>query len=110
RCRRFSIGRSTGSCSRTLTRRPIPVAVGLSRRHAGYRVELIYLKLPSVRIALARVRTRVAQGGHSVPAAIVRRRFKSGWRNFKSLYRALVDHWELYDNAGDTPVLLAEGG
>src|SRR5262245_57922963 len=66
----------------------------------GYRIELIYLKLPSVRMALARIRSRVAQGGHSVPDAVVRRRFKTGWRNFESLYGPLVDHWEVYDNSG----------
>jgi hypothetical protein len=50
---------------------------------AGYRVELIFLKLRSIRLALARVKARVAQGGHHVPAAVVRRRFKLGWRNFE---------------------------
>jgi predicted ABC-type ATPase len=70
---------------------------------------LIFLKLRSIRLALARVKARVAQGGHRVPAAVVRRRFKSGWRNFEEVYRALVDHWKLYDNSGSTPLFLAEG-
>jgi predicted ABC-type ATPase len=51
----------------------------------------------------------MAQGGHAVPAAVVRRRFKSGWQNFEQLYRPLVDHWELYDNSGIKPVLLGQG-
>jgi predicted ABC-type ATPase len=76
---------------------------------AGYRVELIFLRLRSIRLALARVRTRVAQGGHQVPAKVVRRRFKSGWRNFQHLYRPLVDHWELYDNSGSNAILIEEG-
>ncbi len=76
---------------------------------AGYRVELIFLKLRSIRLALARVKARVAQGGHHVPAAVVRRRFRLGWRNFEQVYRSLVDHWELYDNSGPIPVLLAMG-
>jgi predicted ABC-type ATPase len=76
---------------------------------AGYRVELIFLKLHSIRLALARVKARVAQGGHHVPAAMVRRRFQLGWRNFEQCYRLLVDRWELYDNSGATPVFLAEG-
>jgi predicted ABC-type ATPase len=77
---------------------------------AGYRVELIFLKLRSIRLALSRVKGRVAQGGHHVPAAVVRRRFKAGWRNFEEVYRSLVDHWFLYDNSGAEPILLAEGG
>lgn len=76
---------------------------------AGYRVELVYLKLRSTRLALARVKGRVAQGGHHVAAAVVRRRFRLGWKNFEELYRALVDHWKLYDNSGDTPIFLEEG-
>ncbi len=76
---------------------------------AGYRVELIFLKLRSIRLALARVKARVAQGGHHVPAAVVRRRFRLGWRNFEQVYRSLVDHWALYDNSGPIPILLAKG-
>jgi predicted ABC-type ATPase len=77
---------------------------------AGYRVELIFLKLRSIRLALARVKARTAQGGHHVPAPAVRRRFKVGWANFEQVYRSLVDHWELYDNSGGSPIFLAEGG
>jgi predicted ABC-type ATPase len=76
---------------------------------AGYRVELIFLKLRSIRLALARVKDRVSQGGHHVAAAVVRRRFKLGWKNFEQVYRSLVDHWELYDNSGGSPIFLAEG-
>jgi len=76
---------------------------------AGYRVELIFLKLRSVRLALARVKERVAQGGHHVAASVVRRRFRPGWRNFEQVYRPLVDRWELYDNSWDSPILLAKG-
>lgn len=35
-------------------------------RAQGYRVKLIFLLLPSVHTCVARVRTRVFQGGHSV--------------------------------------------
>ncbi len=77
---------------------------------AGYRVNLIYLKLRSIRLALARVKARVTQGGHHVPATVVRRRFKVGWANFEQVYRSLVNHWELYDNSGVSPLLLEQGG
>lgn len=39
-----------------------------------------------------------------------RRRYERGWRNFKSVYKAIVDSWVLYDNSGDQPVLLDTGG
>ena len=82
----------------------------LQWQKAGYEVQLIFLKLRSIRLALARVKARVAQGGHHVPAVVVRRRFKKGWDNFEQIYRPLVDHWLLYDNSGGAPILLARGG
>jgi len=33
-------------------------------------------------MAIERVATRVAQGGHDVPEAVIRRRFEAGLRNF----------------------------
>lgn len=76
---------------------------------AGYSVKLIFLKLASVDEALARVATRVRQGGHNAPAEVVRRRFAAGWHNFEYVYRRRVDLWQCYDNSGPMPVLLNEG-
>lgn len=78
-------------------------------RRAGYSVKLIFLSLPDADMALARVAARVAQGGHNVPEATVRRRFALGLRNFQRIYQPLVDSWLLYDNASSPPELLAEG-
>ena len=73
---------------------------------AGYHVTLIFLSLPSSDIAIERVAERVRQGGHSVPVAVIRRRFAAGRRNFEGKYRNLVDDWAEYDNAGDEPRLI----
>jgi predicted ABC-type ATPase len=78
-------------------------------RAVNYHVSLLFLSLPTVEMALARVAERVRQGGHNVPEAIVRRRFVSGHRNFETRYRDAVDAWALYDNAGEEPVLLEWG-
>ncbi|MDP3072021.1 MAG: hypothetical protein Q8N18_17145 [Opitutaceae bacterium] len=48
-------------------------------KRAGYRVEIIYLRLTDVRLSLERVATRVRAGGHDVPEADVRRRFPRSW-------------------------------
>src|SRR5689334_8705088 len=74
-------------------------------RSEGYRVRLIFLALSDAEMAISRVATRVAQGGHNVSAAVVRRRFAAGLHNFKNVYRHLVDSWEWYDNSGNTPKL-----
>lgn len=78
-------------------------------RKAGYHVKLIFLSLPAAELAVARVRARVAQGGHGIPEEIVRRRFESGLRNFNETYRPLVNSWALYDNSRQAPVLLSAG-
>lgn len=78
-------------------------------RHRGYHVSLYFLSLPTVEMATARVAERVRQGGHDIPATVIRRRFATGRRNFDAHYRAAVDVWAVYDNAGDRPVLIEWG-
>ena len=78
-------------------------------QEAGYQVELIFLRLRSVRLAISRVRSRVARGGHHVPASVVRRRFHRGVSTFEELYRPLVDHWILFDNSQPPARLIGEG-
>ena len=63
----------------------------------GYEVSILFLALPSVGFAIARVTQRVLQGGRSVPGDVIRRRFEAGRRNFDTIYRYLADHWVLYD-------------
>ena len=70
---------------------------------AGYRIEIVFLRLASVELALKRIRDRVRQGGHDVPATDVARRFRPGWENFQSNYRTLADSWAVYDNTGEQP-------
>jgi predicted ABC-type ATPase len=72
----------------------------------GYSVELLFLSLPSVELALARVALRVQQGGHSIPEDVIRRRFDAGRRNLEKAYRDLVNAWVLYDSSGEVPRLL----
>ena len=79
-------------------------------RNLNFRTYLLFLSLPSAEVALERVARRVASGGHSVPADVVRRRFDRGLRNFFGLYRPLCDRWFFLDNGGDRPRLLAHGG
>ena len=72
----------------------------------GYRIEIVFLSLSSVQLALQRIASRVCQGGHDVPRADVIRRFDRSWRNFDALYRPLAHAWAIYDNSGPTPRLL----
>jgi predicted ABC-type ATPase len=78
-------------------------------RNAGYHVKLIFLSLPTADLAIARISSRVAQGGHFVPENVVRRRFYAGLHNFQEIYSKLVNSWILYDNSGAGPKFIEAG-
>src|SRR5438128_9250391 len=67
---------------------------------AGYRIELVYLRLSSPRLALRRIAARVKQGGHNVPRADVLPRCTRSWNNLQNVYQLLADQWWLHDNSG----------
>ncbi|MCX7098989.1 MAG: hypothetical protein NTV43_13890 [Methylococcales bacterium] len=58
---------------------------------------------------MARVATRVRQGGHNIPVKTIIRRFEAGLIHFRKSYRWRVNFWQLFDNSGDVPLLLEEG-
>ena len=74
----------------------------------GYRIHLFFLWIPNPSLALERIKDRVADGGHNVPAVDVRRRFKRSMENFLKTYQPLLDTWMLYDNSESEPRLIAE--
>jgi predicted ABC-type ATPase len=80
-------------------------------RESGYELHLVYLWLPSPELALARVRQRVAAGGHNIPEWDVRRRWGRSLENLLDIYMPLVDSWSVVDGSstGSAPVI-ARGG
>lgn len=74
----------------------------VTAKQAGYRLTLVFIFLEAPEHCLARIAERVARGGHDVPAADVRRRFRRSLQNFWQLYRHLCDEWALFYNAGET--------
>jgi len=65
----------------------------------GYAIHFFYLWIPSVELALSRIRERVSRGGHDVPEPVVRRRFERSIRNFLTIYRLLASRWIVFDNS-----------
>lgn len=80
----------------------------LQLKAKGYALHLFFLWIPSPELALARIKERVLEGGHNVPAEDVRRRFKRGLSNFFNLYDVMLDSWTLFDNSKAKPVLIAK--
>ena len=76
---------------------------------SGYHVKLIFLRLESPELAVARVARRVLHGGHDIHEPVIRRRYAAGLHNLDAVYMPLVDEWTVYDTSGPSPVLLGRG-
>ena len=63
----------------------------------GYWVTLVYLRVSSPEVVIARVRQRVQEGGHDVPEDVIRRRFNASQHNFEHIYRGLANETIIYD-------------
>jgi predicted ABC-type ATPase len=74
---------------------------------SGFAVCLVFLWLSSPDLAIQRVAERVADGGHNIPADVIRRRYAAGLRNFFQLYRPLASMWRFYDASGREPRMMA---
>lgn len=71
----------------------------------GYQVVIYYFSLANATLAVNRVKIRVIQGGHDVPADVVRRRFGRSLSNFFTIYAPLANQWALFDNSSSPQAL-----
>jgi predicted ABC-type ATPase len=69
----------------------------------GYFVTLIFFWLDSVDLAKERVRMRVLEGGHDIPAAVIERRYHRGLKNLFERYMELCDSVMIFDNSVKNP-------
>jgi predicted ABC-type ATPase len=76
---------------------------------AGYKIDLIYLALPSAELAVEWVAARVKLGGHDIPQATIMPRFHRSLHNLVTRYIPLVHRWKVFDNYHIPPELLASG-
>jgi len=78
-------------------------------KELGYEVIIAYVYVDSPEFCLERIRIRVQNGGHDVPAEDVVRRYARSKQNFVSVYAPLADHWMLYYNGGAELSFVAHG-
>ncbi|WP_457808341.1 zeta toxin family protein [Kushneria sp. EE4] len=76
--------------------------------NAGWRVELVYLALPSMEMSRLRVAERVSHGGHSIPLKDIQRRFPRSLHNLLTLYAPGVSRARCFMNAGGSPEMVFE--
>ena len=60
-------------------------------------------------MAIARVESRVKNGGHFIPEDVIIRRYYRGIANLINMYSQLADNWFVLDNSSIKPQLIAEG-
>jgi predicted ABC-type ATPase len=77
-------------------------------RTAGWRVELIYLALPSIEISRLRVAERVTHGGHDIPLKDIERRFPRSLTNLLDVFSVEVDICRCFMNNNQLPELVFE--
>ena len=75
-------------------------------RERGYTTRAIFLQTQDPRINVARVRRRVAEGGHYIDPEEIRRRWHRAWENLLDTW-ALFEQVEVVDTSGSEPVAIA---
>lgn len=76
-------------------------------KEKGYNLNIFFLWINSAQLAIARVKDRVAEGGHNVPVEDIKRRFERSINKFFYEYRLLADQWILFNNAETIPKIIA---
>lgn len=76
-------------------------------KQAGYEIEIHYVWIPGAATAISRIRQRVKQGGHHVPAPDVRRRFERSKQHFVEDYAPIADLWALWNNSKPPAIMVA---
>jgi predicted ABC-type ATPase len=71
-------------------------------------VTLVFFSLDSIELAIDRVKTRVLEGGHNIPADVIARRYQNGLKNLFEIYSEIVDNLTIFNNSNGEPELIAE--
>ncbi len=75
-------------------------------KQIGYEIILYYFSLPSVEMAIDRVKIRVKQGGHDIPELDIRRRYEKSRTNLDKFFKPIVDAWVILDTSTSIPILI----
>lgn len=88
---RLSFNRETTLCGKSILK-----LIDDAKR-LGYYIELYYVGVESVEIAIARVSEREAKGGHGISAELIERRYGDSQENLKAVF-SKCDSVHIYDN------------
>lgn len=80
----------------------------LEAKMKNYNVTLLFFWLKNPELAKERVKTRIMEGGHSIPEDVIERRYYKGIRNLFEIYLSIVDQALIFDNSEGRHDLIAE--
>jgi len=80
----------------------------LEAKNKNYNITLLFFWLKTIELAQERVKTRVLEGGHSIPKNLIERRFYRGIKNLFDIYLKIVDQALIFDNSEGIHQLIAE--
>lgn len=92
----------------TLSTKTYPSLIKLAKEN-NYKIWLLFFWLPNPEMAIERVKSRVRNGGHSIPEEVIIRRYFRGIANLTNIYSQLADNWFVLDNSTPQSQLVAEG-
>lgn len=72
-------------------------------KNKGYFIKCVFILTADPKINVARIKARVASGGHDVPEEKTVKRYRSSLLNIKELLK-ICDILHVYDNSGNKPV------
>ncbi|WP_299287175.1 zeta toxin family protein [uncultured Mucilaginibacter sp.] len=78
-------------------------------KRKGYTITLLFFWLNHVNLAIERVKTRVAEGGHHIPEDVIVRRYYKGISNLIQVFTSLCDYWIIIDNSVEPNYTIATG-
>ncbi|OYU82113.1 MAG: zeta toxin [Flavobacterium sp. BFFFF1] len=74
----------------------------------NYNITLLFFWLQNPDLAIERVKTRVAEGGHNIETDVINRRYIAGIKNLFDIYISIVDEVLIFDNSEGKHDLIAE--
>ncbi|AWA30748.1 zeta toxin [Flavobacterium magnum] len=74
----------------------------------NYNITLLFFWLQTPDLAIERVKTRVAEGGHNIETDVINRRYIAGIKNLFDIYISIVDEVLIFDNSEGKHDLIAE--
>lgn len=80
----------------------------IEAKKIGYKVTLLFFWLRNLQLAKERVKIRVAEGGHSIEADVIERRYINGIKNLFTIYLPIVDAALIFNNSDGKHELIAE--